>query len=178
LTRLRIRGCDVTGDGFAHIAGNKELNRFELRDSSIDNDGLVILSKLPKVTYLDISECRLPKPEGLKQIGKLTGLTYLGLWDTKTDDEVVKSFETLVNLETLDLKATKITDAAVPSLMKLTKLVDLSIVGTTLSEESIRTLATLPNLKVLVVANTGLTSDAAKEIRSKHKPLDVKETES
>lgn len=177
LTRLRIRGCDVTGEGIQHIANNLSLNRFELRDSSVDDKGLEVISNLPKVTYVDISECRLASPEGIAQLGKLTGLETLGLWETKTNDESVAAFGDLVNLKDLNLKSTSITDESLPTLMKMTKLTTLNVAGTQLGDSSFLELAKLPNLKSMNVANTSIGFDVIDELAENYPNLQVIEFE-
>lgn len=177
LKRLRIRGCDVTGEGIQHIAENKALARFELRDSSVDDDGLKVISQLPAVTYVDISECRLSSPEGIAQLGKLTGLTYLGLWETKTNDETLAGFGDLVNLEELNLKSTAVTDESLPVLMKMTKLKTLNVAGTQLGDDSFLELAKLPNLKSMNVANTSIGFDVIDTLAENHPDLQVIEFE-
>lgn len=177
LERLRIRGCDVTGEGIQHIANNKALARFELRDSSVDDKGLEVISKLPAVKYVDISECRLASPEGIAQLGELNGLTYLGLWETKTNDETLAAFGKLTNLEDMNLKSTSITDESLPVLMKLTNLKTLNVAGTQLGDESFLELAKLPNLKSMNVANTSIGFDVIDELAEKHPDLQVIEFE-
>ena len=94
------------------------MERLELRDSSLDDAGMEIIAGLPKMNYLDISECRLVSPEGMKQIGKMTDLTVLSLWETKLDDAALEALSGLKNLGELNLKATSITDESIESLMQ------------------------------------------------------------
>ena len=124
LKRLRIRGTDVTGEGLNNLADAKNLERVELRDSSLDDAGLALLSTLPKMTYVDISECRLVSPEGMQKIGDMKNLQVLILWETKADDQLVSSIADITSIRQLDLKATSITDESIDSLMKLTNLED------------------------------------------------------
>ena len=112
----------------------------ELRDSSLDDAGLALLSTLPKMTYVDISECRLVSPEGMQKIGDMKNLQVLILWETKADDQLVSSIADITSIRQLDLKATSITDESIDSLMKLTNLEDLNVAGTQLSDESFRKL--------------------------------------
>ncbi len=35
------------------------MERIELRDSSIDDEGLAIVASLPKMNFIDLTECRL-----------------------------------------------------------------------------------------------------------------------
>ena len=122
LKRLRIRFCDITGEGIKHIAGASNMARLELRNSSVDDEGLAVIAKFPKLTYLDLSECKLISAEGIKQLKALTGLTYAGFWDTKLDDDCAQGVGwTLVNLTVLDVKATDISDEAVDTILKFSK---------------------------------------------------------
>ena len=124
LKRFRIHYADVTGEGFAHFAKLVNLERLELRGTSLDDAGLEVISALPKVNYLDISECKLVTPEGMKKIGQLTGLKNLGFWETKLNDEALNALSSLTHLESLDLKATQITDESTPDHFEVPKAQD------------------------------------------------------
>jgi Leucine-rich repeat (LRR) protein len=167
----------VTGEGFAHLAKLVDLERLELRGTSLDDAGLEVISKLPKVNYLDISECKLATPAGMKLIGQLTGLKNLGFWETKLDDEALNALSGLTNLEALDLKATQITDESVATILKFQKLKTLDVGGTQLTDDSFRQLAALPNLKILNVANTSIGFNVIDELAEAHKDLKVVEFE-
>jgi Leucine-rich repeat (LRR) protein len=173
LKRLRIRGCDVTGKGLASLAGLERLQRLNLRDTSVDDQGLEIISKKSDVTFLDLSECRLVTPQGLANIGAMTSLTWLSLWETKANDQTLKTFGGLSQLQTLDLKATQITDESLPVLMKMQKLKELNLMGTQLSDQSFRSIGTLPELKKLNVANTSIGYDVVDELTESRPDLEL-----
>jgi len=175
LTRLRIRDTDITGVGFAHIAGLTNLERLELRGTSIDDDAVAVIGKWPKINYLDIAECRLVSAEGMKPIGNLTGLTYLGFWETKLDDNAMAAFDRLTGLTELDLKATQITDEAVSTILKFQKLKRLNVAGTQLTDEGFRQFATLPNLSYINVANTNIGYDVVDELTAANGGMEVVE---
>ena len=177
LKRLRIRGTDVTGEGLKNLEGASNLERAELRDSSLDDEGIEVFTNLKKMNYLDISECRLATPEGMQKIAELPELEALILWETKADDSVVDAIAGLTKLKQLDLKATNITDASVDSLMKLENLEELNVAGTQLSDDSFRRLGTLPKLKSLNVANTQIGFDVIDELAESRKDLKVVEFE-
>jgi Leucine-rich repeat (LRR) protein len=149
------------------------MERLELRDSSLDDTGMEVIATLPKMSFLDISECRIVSSDGLKQIGKMTGLTLLSLWETKLDDAALNEFGGLVNLVDLDVKATKITDASIETLLKLKNLERLNVGGTQLSDESFRQLGKLPKLKYLNVANTSIGYDVMDEISAANEDLEL-----
>jgi Leucine-rich repeat (LRR) protein len=173
LKRLRLRGCDVTGAGIAHIKDLKDINRIELRDSSLDDDGLAVIASLPKMQFLDIAECRLVSSEGMKQIAGLTGLTYLGLWETKIDDEAFNTFGDLVNVTEVNLQgATAITDEIVPTLVKMKSLERLNVGGTQVGDGAAQ-LAELPNLVYLNIVNSGVGFDVVDTLSAAKENLEI-----
>ncbi len=177
LKRIRVRGCDVTGTGLAYVKDNPKLARFELRDSSLDAKGLEILSAMPQITFLDMSECRLAKPDDIAKLGKVKNLTYLGLWETKTNDETVAAFGDLTNLTELNLKSASVGDDSLPTLMKLTNLKRLNVAGTLFSDDGFRQLGSLPKLQYLNVANTSIGFDVIDELAESREDLEVVEFE-
>jgi hypothetical protein len=153
------------------------MERAELRDSSLDDEGLAVLAKLKKMNYVDISECRLVSPQGMQKFGELPELQVLTLWETKADDSVIEALSGLKKIRELDLKATKVTDTSCDALMQLESLERLNVAGTQLSDESFRRLGTLPKLKVLNVANTSISYDVIDELAESRKDLQVVEFE-
>ncbi len=69
--------------GVAKLAECRELTRLELRETSLDDDGLKALKSLKKLAFLDISECRLVTADGIPELAALTALTYLELREIK-----------------------------------------------------------------------------------------------
>ena len=177
LKRLRIRGVDVTGDGLIHIAQLKGLSRLNLRDTSLDDAGLTVIAALPALDWLDISECRLATPDGLAQLGKAFTLTYLDLWETKTNDTVLAAFNELTNLKFLNLKATSTTDESLPTIMKMVQLSELNVAGTQLTDKSFLAFGKLPLLKKLNVANTDIGFDTIDILLESRDDLEVIEFE-
>lgn len=178
LKRLRIRGCDVTGEGIKAIAGATEMARMELRDTSIDDDALAVIAKYPKLTYLDLGECRLISPEGIKQLGVATGLTYLGFWETKLNDDAFNALGGLVNLTELDLKSTNLSDESLDTLLKFQKLEKLNVAGVRqLTDEGFARIGSLPNLKWINVAVTNIGSEGFDGLEENNKDLKIIEYE-
>ena len=137
---------------------------------------LEIIASLPNVNYLDLSECRVISPEGIRNLNKLTGLKYLGFWETKLNDDAFNALADLTNLEELDLKATSVTDASVPTILKFQNLKRLNLTGTQLSDTGFIQLKELPNLVWLNVANTNIGFDIIDELAARE-GLEVKEYE-
>ena len=136
-----------------------------------------MIAALPAIDWLDISECRLATPEGLAQLGKACTLTYLDLWETKTNDDVLDTFKQLTNIKVLNLKATSVTDESLPTIMKMTQLTDLNVAGTQLTDTSFLALGKLPLLKTLNVANTDIGFDTIDTLLESRDDLEVIEFE-
>ena len=152
-----------------------QLQRLELRITSIDDQAMQVISAWPDVDYLDISECRLVSREGLALIGKLTKLRTLELWETKLNDEALAALSALVNLEELNLEATDITNESVPTLLKFQNLARLNIAGTQLDDDGIKELAKLPKLTWLNLANSGATFAASDELKKVKPEIEIVE---
>ena len=167
----------MTGAGIAHLAKLENLSRLNLRDTSLDDEGLKTIAALPKLDWLDISECRLASPEGIAQLGTATTLTYLDLWETKANDESLAALAGLTNLKVLNLKATAITDESLPTLLAMKDLVELNVAGTQLTDQSFLALGKQPALRKLNVANTDIGFDTIDTLIEARDDLEVIEFE-
>jgi len=145
----------------------------EFRDSAIDGAGLEVVCGLPNVKHLDLAECKLPSPEGLAKIGQLTGLTYLGLTETKLDDEAFGAMDGLVELRQLDASGTSIGDDSLDVLLGMEELQSLDVSGTYLTDDSFREIGKLPNLKSLKAANTEIGYEVIDELAESRPDLEV-----
>jgi len=175
LKRFGCRLADVTGAGVAKLADCRELTRLELRETSLDDDGLKALKTLPKLTFLDISECRLVTVDGIPELAALTGLTYLELREIKkVRDESFAPLAALVNLTELNLEATRITSESVPVLLKFAKLERLHLAGTQLDDAGLVQLGQLPALKYLDISNLGATEETIAKLRGARPGLELK----
>jgi hypothetical protein len=79
LTRLRVGGTDLTNVGLTLLTRLPELTRLEVSDSGrVSAKGLESLSELPRLLHLDLVRCARIKGPSLKVLKKLPHLVSLG----------------------------------------------------------------------------------------------------
>lgn len=169
LTGLRIFRCKSFGDaGVQGIAGMK-LERLELRDLNVGNDGIRALKDLGAETLKSVELSELPSVDeaGLNELlGAWKSPTTLSLFTMPATDETVKTIvASMPELKTLTLRAVQITDAAIEELVKLENLETLDLrenAGLTL--DGMMKLAEAKNLRRIYVKETALgrSDDATK----------------
>jgi hypothetical protein len=169
LTGLRIFRCKSFGDaGVQGIAGMK-LERLELRDLNVGNDGILALKDLGAETLKTAELSELPSVDeaGLNELlGAWKSPTTLSLFTMPATDETVKTIvAAMPELKTLTLRAVQITDAAIEELVKLENLETLDLrenAGLTL--DGMMKLAEAKNLRRIYVKETALgrSDDATK----------------
>lgn len=169
LTGLRIFRCKSFGDaGVQGIAGMK-LERLELRDLNVGNDGIRALKDLGAETLKSVELSELPSVDeaGLNELlGAWKSPTTLSLFTMPATDETVKTIvAAMPELKTLTLRAVQITDAAIEELVKLENLETLDLrenAGLTL--DGMMKLAEAKNLRRIYVKETALgrSDDATK----------------
>jgi Leucine-rich repeat (LRR) protein len=175
-----MRWADITGAGFQHIAGLKSLERLEIRDSSIDDEGMASLANLDNLTLLDLTECRLFTDDGLKHIAGLSSLRNLDLAETKISNDGIAHLAGLTGLENLSIRSTSLDNDAVSTIAGLKNLQQLNIGGTLIDGDGARKLVeALPELKVLNLANSDAVRDydLLDELADEHPDLDVIEND-
>ncbi len=148
-----------------------------MRGTSLDPEGLTVISTLPHLSFLDISECRLLRGDDFAPLSEMKKLKVLICWETRLDDAVFTTLGGLTELEELDLKATSVTDESVETLLGFTKLKKLNLAGTQLTDEGFIQLSKLPSLTWLNVANTNIGFDIIDELKAAKPELTVQEFE-
>jgi hypothetical protein len=105
----------------------------------VTDAGFVHLAGLRRLRYLGLRGDRITDA-GLRQVGKLTGLTGLHLGQTGISDRGIVALKPLIRLKKLWLDDTPVTDAAVDTLAGLEALEELHVVRTGLTIEGVRRL--------------------------------------
>ncbi|MCH7725407.1 MAG: hypothetical protein IH991_02835 [Planctomycetes bacterium] len=146
LTALSLRGCNlVTDKGLKAIAGLTALEKLELYQTRVSDDGLLHLQKLKKLRELAL-------PHGITDRGlaHLTGLT---------------------ELETIDHVGEGITDVGAASLSQLKSLREIWLQrdygngrGPVITDDGLAHLSKLKNLEVLWIDNASITDDGLKHL--------------
>ncbi|MEM9188616.1 MAG: hypothetical protein AAGF12_05545 [Myxococcota bacterium] len=107
LRALRVWYTKITDDGLATIASFKGLTQLNAgNNAGVTAEGLVQLSKLSKLTHLNIEATALDD-RGLKAIAKLKKLRHLEIAATKVTDEGVEALFDHPALEHVSVFSTK-----------------------------------------------------------------------
>ena len=169
LTGLRIFRCKSFGDAGVQGIADMKLERLELRDLNVGNDGVLALKAMGAETLKTVELSELPSVDeaGLNELlAAWKSPTSISLFTMPATDETVKTIVAATpGVKNLTLRAVQITDAAIDELIKLENLETLDLrenAGLTL--EGMMKLTQAKNLRRLYVNRTALGSsdDATK----------------
>ena len=169
LSGLRIFRCKSFGDaGVQGIAGMK-LERLELRDLNVGNDGVLALKAMGAESLKSVELSELPSVDeaGLNELlGSWKSPTTLSLFTMPATDETVKTIvASMPGLKTLTLRAVQITDASIDEIVKLENLETLDLrENAGLTVDGMMKLTQAKNLRRIYVkgAALGASDDATK----------------
>ncbi len=133
--------------------------------------------KRAAIPGLSLSSLRHVSPSAMADIATLDHLTYLDLFNTSANDDVVGALRPLDKLAGLDLSGTAISDAASGHISELTALRRLSLGWTDLTSEGVGALARRTTLTHLSLRGVSIDASALRAIASlplEH--LDLQET--
>lgn len=148
LRTLVIDGTEVTGGGIRHIGQMRALRDLRFRVKSLDNDDLPQLTGL-SLERLDVTESPIDN-DGLFHIVRLTSLRELTLSYTDIDDDGMQHLRGLPMLETLLLRGLNITDEGLSQLTCFQNLHTVDISGTRVSEAGVKSLMNVyPRLRII-----------------------------
>jgi beta-lactamase regulating signal transducer with metallopeptidase domain/thiol-disulfide isomerase/thioredoxin len=166
LESIDLRRTKVTDDGMARLAAVKSLRSVSIPGTAVTDAGLLHLARLPHLEALRLGvydEGADVTDDGMRIVGRMTGLKSLGLSGTKVGDEGLKHLAPLVNLEFLDIDETQVTIEGLAALAPLTGLRQLgasSLRGGSIDDRAAAHLAKLPQLES-ISANMELSNEGA-----------------
>ncbi|MBR4834246.1 MAG: hypothetical protein IKU86_07955 [Thermoguttaceae bacterium] len=170
LTGLRIFRCKSFGDAGVQGIASMKLERLELRDLNVGNDGILALKAMGAETLKTVELSELPSVDeaGLNELlGAWKSPTSLALFTMPATDATVKTIvASMPELKTLTLRASQITDAAIDDLVKLEKLETLDLrENNGLSVDAMMKLTKAPSLRRVYVKETALgKADASAKV--------------
>jgi internalin A len=167
LDNIDLRLTKVTDAGMAELAKCQSLQSVSIAGTEVSDAGLVHLAKLKNLKSLSLGvydEGAKISDEGLKTIGQMSGLRWLGLSGTPITDAGLPYLSGLKNLESLQLDETKVTSAGLAHLKPLQSIVRLRLMDT-VDDEGAKHLAKLNNLK-LISANLDLSDEGVAYLAS------------
>ncbi len=107
---------------------------------------LVDLSRVERLTRLDVSGSKAVSDEGVRALAGLSRLRHLDLGGTAITDRALEVLRTLPALESLGLWGTHVTDAGMDALRACDSLRSVNLGGTAVGDAAVRALAGKPHL--------------------------------
>lgn len=166
LTGLRIFRCKSFSDAGVQGIADMKLERLELRDLNVGNDGILALKGMGAETLKTAELSELPSVDeaGLNELlAAWKSPTSLALFSMPATDETAKTIvAAMPELKTLTLRATQITDAAIDEILKLEKLETLDLrENNGLTVDGMMKLTQAKNLRRVYVKETALSKPEA-----------------
>lgn len=179
LTGLRMFRDKGFGDAAVQALGDMKLERLELRDLNVSNDGILALKGMgaDSLKVVELSELPSVDTAGLNELlAAWTSPTTLNIFSLPATDETVKTIATaLPNLKSLTLRATQITDASIDELLKLQNIETLDLrENGELTADAMLKLAQIKTLKKIYVKGSGLGATDAEAQRAQFKKTNPK----
>ncbi|MBP3557557.1 MAG: hypothetical protein J6K20_07650 [Thermoguttaceae bacterium] len=169
LTGLRVFRCKSFGDAGVQGIADMKLERLELRDLNVGNDGVLALKAMGAESLKSVELSELPSVDeaGLNELlAAWKSPTSLSLFTMPATDETVKTIvAAMPELKTLTLRAVQITDAAIEEIVKLENLETLDLrENAGLTVDGMMKLTQAKNLRRVYVkgAALGASDDATK----------------
>lgn len=174
LTRLDLRGTDITNQGLASLAGMPALEFLAISGSELDGSGLNNLGDLPALRRLMFNRVSI-SDDDLSLLQRYPELTVVCLSQCPIGDRGVAAVApTLTKLEHLCLNSTKINGDCLSSLAPLQSLRELQFAGTQVTDDKLSVVAELPKLKKLQMTKTPISDVAVWVLKATHPELEIK----
>lgn len=127
----------------------QSLEKLDVGDSNITDEGLEPLQKLPKLRVLSLNLTQITNV-GLDHLKELKSLERLRLHATAISDDGMVSIARLSTLKVLDLSKTKVSDVGMEKLKSLPLLEELDLRSTSVTAAGEASLKeSLPKLKIM-----------------------------
>ena len=167
LKHLKLRYCCVTNDAMETIGGLSQLESLDIRETCIDDAGLVHLEQLPRLRKLSLYGLNKVTDRGLRHLRPLVRLELLDLSHNRSiTDAGLQSIEPLQQVRELDLAfCGNITDAGLVHLEGLPSLEWLNLTETKITDAGITSLAKMKNLRALSVDLTQMTEAGVEKLQ-------------
>ena len=167
ITELYASHSLVDNECLARIAESlPELKKLRVSGCNVSGEGLQTISKMSNLEELDLSEIALITDTDLAHLSQMNQLKKLNLWRVQITDEGVASLSGLTNLEWLNLdNVGYLSDEGLPHLKDMTKLKFLHLGSTSVGDEGMKHLVTLQALDDLKVTRTAVTQAGVDELK-------------
>ncbi len=182
LTYLDLHGSKITDQDVTVLENYlPKLERINITDTSITDEGLIGLSNKPFLKSLGLTQTKMsgagfkylrtstklesvylgqmPLSDGACQELEHFNLSILHIGDAPMGDVGAVAIGKIKTLKSLQLDKTNIGDVGIEHLENLTQLEFLSLRNTSVSDKSAKALARLSNLKTLDLSGTKVTDE-------------------
>lgn len=162
---LRELDLSYCGLGDPHMIVFKawpQLERLNLSDNAITDNGAIMLKQLGGLTDLNLTRTRIGDPT----LNQLTNrkLAVLDLSETGVTDQGMLSLKRLTGLRVLNLSKAAISDLGLAQLKGLKNLEELNITGTKVDDQGLAHLVGMKDLKVLRTDLSQVTDAGRRQI--------------
>lgn len=118
LTYLDLNESFATDEGLAQAASFKNLETLLVWQTDVTDEGLSVLSELPKLKKLMLKACSDVTDAGMPAVAKVESLVDLDLSETTVSDEGLKALHGLKNLTTLNVANTDVTEEGITAIQE------------------------------------------------------------
>lgn len=164
ITDLSLENTLITDLGIISISKLPKLEWLNLYKTGIGDNSLEKIAQMQSIKLLPIGKTKVTD-NGMKHLSQMKKLEYLGLRGTAITDEGTSKLTKLVNLQGLNLAETRITDKTLDHLSELKAIKDLWLQKTKISDNSISIISKFRNLKYLDISDTLITSKGIKTLK-------------
>ena len=171
LRDVSLMRSPVTDACLRSLTGCRELTKLNLRGTDITGENFGAIESLP-VEDLELAETDFGSA-GMTSVAELQQLRKLNLWMTRIDDSGLATLKGRTGLTWLNLdNCAAISDASVDVLLSMNGLELLHVGGTSISPDEVLRFAELPELKTLFVTRLGVDERIAGKLKSKSPNLE------
>lgn len=166
LTGLRIFRCKGFNDAALAGIAKRPLERLELRDLNISNDGIAALKDQTALKTIEMSELASVDAAGLTDLlSALKGIEKIAFFTIELNDEGLTNLvENNPEMKELAARAVNITDAGIDQILKLKNLSALDLRSNSgISADALLKLKEMTNLKRLYLKETSIVAKGNEE---------------
>jgi len=176
LTYLNLEYTKITDTGVKHLTNLRRLRNLHLSGTQSGDEGLEQIKNLIKITQLHGG--KLTTDDGLKHLGQMKQLLYLGLNNTLVTGSGLVHLPNPEKLVQVSLMYSAVTDSSLQHVSKLTNLRQLDLNGRKITDAGLKSLESLKQLKTLILYGTETTDTGLKHLESMQRleSLDLRDT--